>query len=233
VRDIPAGANHKARNQGKIGERLGARMLWCIPAAVQLLRCQGLTSMPESTNMANETDSLTAWQVNPDLAGLDPVSPADHCASLRHFAAGVTVISSADQTTRAALTATAVCSVTADPPRLVVFVNKNVRACAVIMASGNLCVNLLAADQQDIAMAFAGMLEGVDGEKRFDFGTWGSEVTGAPVLQDALATFDCRVVSILDESTHQAFLCEVLSTRSRTDCDALIYINGGFQRIAH
>ena len=132
---------------------------------------------------------------------------------------------------RAGLTATAVCSVTADPPRLVVFVNKNVVASQVILNSGALCVNVLAGEQEDVAKAFAGMVEGVHGDARFDYGQWRELSTGAPTLDDTLANFDCRVIKVFDESTHHAFLCEVLATRERNDGEALIYLNGGFRRI--
>lgn len=67
---------------------------------------------------------------------------------------------------------------------------------------------------------------------------WSSDIstrtpsTGAPTLDDTLANFDCRVIKVFDESTHHAFLCEVLATRERNDGEALIYLNGGFRRIA-
>ena len=52
--------------------------------------------------------------------------------------------------------------------------------------------------------------------------------TGAPQLDAALTNFDCRVIKVFDESTHHAFLCEVVQVRERQDGAALIYLNGGF-----
>ena len=47
-----------------------------------------------------------------------------------------------------------------------------------------------------------------------------------------LANFDCRVVKVFDESTHHAFLCEVLATRGLQDGEPLLYLNGAFRRLA-
>lgn len=171
------------------------------------------------------------WSPNADLAAMPAVTSDIHRGGMRHFAVGVSIITSRDGDTCAGLTATAVSSVTADPPRLVVFVNKNVVASNVILNSGALCVNVLAGEQEEVARAFAGMIEGVHGDARFRFGRWSEMVTGAPTLDGTLVNFDCRVVKVFDESTHHAFLCEVLAGRERHGGEALIYLNGTFRRI--
>ncbi|WP_298281532.1 flavin reductase family protein [Acidocella sp.] len=181
--------------------------------------------------MSTEINQLIDWQPNPALSGLDLVSPEAHRFGMRHFAAGVTILATGDNQERAGLTATAVVSVTADPPRLVAFVNKNVAAAELILRLGNLSVNVLADDQEDIARAFAGMMKDVHGPARFGFGDWGTAASGAPVLVNALTTFDTRVIKLYDESTHYAALCEVLATRERVEAKPLLYFNGGFHRL--
>ncbi len=181
--------------------------------------------------MSQQINQKLDWQPNPELAALPTITADDHRYGMRHFAVGVSIITARDGDRCAGLTATAVCSVTADPPRLVVFVNKNVQASEVIMNSGALCVNVLAGEQEEVAKVFAGMIKDVHGEARFEHGTWGRLATGAPALEDTLASFDCRVIKVFDESTHNAFLCEILATRERNDGEALIYLNGGFRRI--
>lgn len=185
----------------------------------------------EAATLTKEINQLLDWDANASLAAMPTVSALEHRNGMRHVAVGVSIIAAADGATRAGLTATAVCSVTADPPRLVVFVNKNVVADQVIRNSGALCVNVLAGEQEDVAKAFAGMIEGVHGDTRFGYGRWNTLATGAPALEGALTSFDCRVVKVYDESTHHAFLCEVLATRERNDGEALIYLNGGFRRL--
>lgn len=181
--------------------------------------------------MSQEINQLLDWLPNVRLSAMPTVSPEDHRYGMRHFAMGVTIITAGNGAARAGLTATAVCSVTADPPRLVVFVNKNVAASHIVLDSGALCVNVLAGDQEKIAKIFAGMVKEVHGNARFEHGQWHELVTGAPALDGALANFDCRVVKVFDESTHHAVLCEVLATRERNDGEALIYLNGSFCRI--
>lgn len=181
--------------------------------------------------MSQQINQVLDWQPNANLAVMPTVSSEDHRYGMRHFAVGVSIITARDGETRAGLTATAVCSVTADPPRLVVFVNKNVAASDVILNSGALCVNVLSGEQEEVAKAFAGMIKDVHGDARFVHGCWRELVTGAPTLDGALANFDCRVIKVFDESTHNAFLCEVLATCERNDGEALIYLNGAFRRI--
>ena len=120
------------------------------------------------------------------------------------------------------------CSVTADPPRLVVFINKNAYAADQILQSGLLCVNTLAEHQVELACIFAGMRKDITGPKRFQHGSWDTLTTGAPVLAGAKTNFDCRVVKVFDESTHYAFVCEVLATRSNETDGALLYMDGKF-----
>ncbi len=181
--------------------------------------------------MNSQINQLLDWQPNSRLSALPTVTSEDHRYGMRHFAIGVSIITSRDGEVRAGLTATAVCSVTADPPRLVVFVNKNVFASEVILKSGGLCVNVLEGGQEEVAKAFAGMVKDVQGDARFEHGTWRELVTGSPTLDGSLANFDCRVIKVFDESTHHAFLCEVLATCERNDGEALIYLNGAFRRI--
>jgi flavin reductase (DIM6/NTAB) family NADH-FMN oxidoreductase RutF len=150
---------------------------------------------------------------------------------MRFLASGVSIIASIHDGVRSGLTATAVCSVTADPPRLLVCVNKNVHAHNVIQASGILSVNLLSSQQEDIAKCFAGMQEGVSGTDRFSVGEWTQLITGAPILKHALVSFDCRVLESHTASSHTGLLCEVVGVRCGTDEDALVYFNGVFHAL--
>lgn len=172
------------------------------------------------------------WSSNADLRALPTVSTDLHRGGMRHLAAAVTIITSRADEDPVGLTATAVCSVTVDPPRMVVLVNKKVAAADAILASGALCINVLTADQEHLARVFAGMVEGVFGPARFAHGQWSARLSGAPVLDGALASFDCRVVKVFDESTHHAFLCEVLDASEPPGGDPLIYLDGAFRRLS-
>ena len=73
--------------------------------------------------VSKQINQLLDWNANPQLAVLPTVSADDHRVGMRNLAAAVTIITARDGDSHLGLTATAVCSVTAEPPRLVVFVN--------------------------------------------------------------------------------------------------------------
>ncbi|MFI4939842.1 MAG: flavin reductase family protein [Burkholderiales bacterium] len=156
------------------------------------------------------------------------VEPARFLGAIRYFAAGCTIIATSDGTERAGLTATAVCSVTAEPPRLLVCINRQVRAHAIILDSGTLSVNVLSEAQENLANRFAGMVKDIRGEERFLEGEWVAGRLGAPILAGSLASFDCRIVEAVPASTHTIFICEVLDVASDGDAAPLLFFNRAF-----
>lgn len=134
---------------------------------------------------------------------------------------------------RAGLTATAVCSVSAEPPRLMVCINRKVLAHELVAEGGALCVNLLAPAQLPEAKRFAGMVEGVVGEDRFAEGPWRQPEEGAPELTSAPAHFQCRIAEVIPASTHSMVLCDVVAvTVGKADALPLIYFDGHFMSAA-
>lgn len=181
-----------------------------------------------SHNGNEKINQMLDWQCNSDLFTLPLVDESEHRGGMRHLAAATSIITTVNNGERVGLTATAVCSVTAEPPRLVVFINKGTYAVNHIVATGLLCVNTLAASQTELACIFAGMRKEIPGPDRFQHGEWGTLVTGAPVLANAKVSFDCRVIKVFDESTHFAFLCEVLAVNANEKESALLYMGGKF-----
>ena len=155
-----------------------------------------------------------------DLADLPPVSAADYIAAVAQHVSSVCVITTAFDGERFGLTATAVASVSANPPRLLVCVNKSGQSHEKILRAGRFCVNVLTESQDRIAMAFAGMAGVAD---KFAVGEWKELKSGAPALIDAAASFDCRLASISDQSTHSVLFGDVIATRHAAGEDALLY----------
>jgi len=144
---------------------------------------------------------------------------------MRHLAASVTLITTREGKRRGGLTATAVCSVSAEPPQILVCVNKTASAHDSIGTAGFFCVNILAPDHRKIAERFAGM-DGVEGDARFaDMGEWSTLTTGAPVLKEAVVSFDCRVVLVTEVGTHSVFFCEVDAIEHGSGREGLIYFD--------
>jgi flavin reductase (DIM6/NTAB) family NADH-FMN oxidoreductase RutF len=154
-------------------------------------------------------------------------SAEDFRRAMRHLAGGVAIIATDHDGHRAGLAATAVCSVSADPPTILVCINAQGRAHEPIHASGRFSVNLLAREQEALARRFSGET-GIRGEDRFLEGAWTSLVTGAPVLEGALASLDCRVSEVVRMATHSVFFGSVVAVTSRPGAQPLIYSHGTY-----
>src|SRR5476649_1971230 len=111
--------------------------------------------------------------------------------AMRRVASTVHVLTTLHQGRRFGLTATAVCSLSIDPPSLLVCVNRTSEAHDAIVASRRICINVLAEGQSAVAARFSGAF-GDKGEERFVEATWYALATGAPALVDAAAVFDCQ-----------------------------------------
>ena len=106
------------------------------------------------------------------------------------------------------------------------------RTLAVIEAAGLFCVNTLPGDGLDLAEIFASR-RGIEGEARFARRNWTTLATGAPVLTDAVAAFDCRLTAVQDVATHRILLGEVVGLGGATAAPdrSLIYRQRQFQAV--
>ncbi|WJJ94495.1 flavin reductase family protein [Neopusillimonas aromaticivorans] len=137
--------------------------------------------------------------------------PAEFRQGMRRLAAAVCVIATEnDAGHRAGLTATAVCSVSATPPTLLVCVNRQNSSCEAIRDAGRFSVNALEQNDRVIAEQFA---MPVSAEQKFSQGTWATLQTGAPVLQSAIVAFDCIVANTVDVGTHTIFFGQIAGLR--------------------
>lgn len=164
-----------------------------------------------------------AMPAEPELA---PVGRREYRDAMARLGAAVNVVTTDGPGGRHGFTASAVCSVTDDPPTLLVCLNRGSSASAIVHANGVLCVNTLAAGQQALSDRFGG---GVPPAERFGAGDWRPGVTGAPVLAGALASFDCRIVRYVEVGTHDVLFCEVVGLGEEGAREGLMY----FQRRYH
>jgi len=126
------------------------------------------------------------------------------------------------------VTATAVCSLTVEPPSVIACINRETWVGQLAPQSGNFCVNVLARGQQPVAETFAGRT-GLAAADRFQVGAWSDHETGAPVLEDAIASFDCDLDQAVEFATHVILIGRVRKTvGGRSDAEPLIYVDGGF-----
>ena len=124
-------------------------------------------------------------------------------AGMRRLASGVSLVTSLRGDERVGLAATSVCSLSLEPPTLLVCIRQGSSLFEAIGQSGILCVNVLRDDQAHLVEPFGSSERR---HERFASGRWTTFATGAPVLADALAAFDCRVVETIPYSTHAMIL---------------------------
>ncbi|WP_201537971.1 flavin reductase [Psychrobacter immobilis] len=129
-------------------------------------------------------------------------------------------------------TASAVCSVTDTPPTLLVCINQTARSHAHFIDNKTLSVNVLGAQHEQLSNAFASKL---CSEERFQQGSWRTLKTGAPILEDALVSFDCEIEQVQTVGTHSIFMCRVVAIRQSeqeggTD-ESLVYFNRSYHQV--
>ncbi len=152
----------------------------------------------------------------------------DFKQAMRQCAGAVALVTvGRENGSRTGLTVTSACSLSDDPPSLVVCVNRNASAHARIRAERALAINFLHEDHAALALTFSGQ-KGINGDDRFGFGQWTRAVTGAPVLVDAVAAFDCVLTQEFETKTHSIFVAEVRGVSHSPAATPLVYLRSNF-----
>ncbi|KPL55001.1 hypothetical protein ABB55_24520 [Prosthecomicrobium hirschii] len=163
-----------------------------------------------------------------DPPGIDP---AAFRLAMRELAGGVSVVTTGRGALRTGLTATSVTSLSAEPPALLVCINRSSSVLRVLREHQAFAVNILKAGHEDVADRFAGR-SGAYGAARYGDAEWTELTTGMPVLADALAAFDCRVEAILDWHSHAVVIGRIEALASTGGDGALVYWRGGYRGVA-
>jgi flavin reductase len=149
----------------------------------------------------------------------------DFRAAMRRLAATVSVVTIWEGTRPLGMTATAVTSLAADPPSLLVCVNKSATMHDSLAGVGHFCVNLLHSEQETVAKMFA---DSSTRDVRFATGGWLQEDQNPPYLPDAQAVFLCEKIQTIAFGTHNIYIGAVRNVRFRRDVNPLIYVDGRF-----
>ena len=149
---------------------------------------------------------------------------------MRSFAGAVCLLTSAREGRRYGMTATAVCSAAADPPTVLVCVNRSTTTHEAMQHSGVFCVNVLRAEDRELSGLFSGGAQ--KGEGRFRDSQWTRLSTGSPVLIESLVSFDCKVVNRLVHGTHTVYLGEVEELLIGKKGKPLLYADGQYAKLA-
>jgi flavin reductase (DIM6/NTAB) family NADH-FMN oxidoreductase RutF/DNA-binding MarR family transcriptional regulator len=145
---------------------------------------------------------------------------------MRRFAASVNVVTSADGEQKNGMTATAVCSVTAEPPSALIIVNRSNRSYGTIARTKKFAVNVLANDQRHLAAHFASKFP-----KPFSDVPHRSGTTGCPLIEGADAHIECVVIQEVDVGTHTIFVGKIVAT-GKSNRAPLLYHEGQYHALA-
>jgi flavin reductase (DIM6/NTAB) family NADH-FMN oxidoreductase RutF len=158
------------------------------------------------------------------------VSPDDFRGAMRHLAAGVSVITAGRAKDITGMTVTSVSSLSVDPATLIVSINRESSSWPLVKRYGFFGVNILNADQIDVAERFTGK-GGLKGAERFAGAEWITLASGVPMLVGALAAVDCEVEDIVERHSHAILIGRVLDLKLSSRTAALAYWQGQYVAI--
>jgi flavin reductase len=152
--------------------------------------------------------------------------PEQFRQAMRRLVATVTIVTAGDEHGRAGMVATAVMSVSAEPPSLVIGVNRDAGVWRAITDTKRFTVNLLSTRHTPLVHPFAGQLQGED---RFTLGEWHTHASLTPYLADAVVSLFCRVDAHMDYGTHTLFVGAVEEIRMVDEAgEPLLWRDGSF-----
>ncbi|HEV2591398.1 MAG TPA: flavin reductase family protein [Gaiellaceae bacterium] len=137
-----------------------------------------------------------------------------------NFATGITIVTAADSGQQYGTTVSAVCSLSLEPPMLLVCLNRTSRTMAVVDRTRHFAVNILGVGQGELARAFA-----TDRDDKFDDVEFDEGQFGVPLLRDAIAHIECTVRETATGGTHTVFFGEV-QRAERFEGEPILYYRG-------
>lgn len=158
------------------------------------------------------------------------VSPDDFRGAMRQLTGGVSVITVGWGKDVSGMTVSSVASLSVDPPTLIVSINRAASSWPLLKRHGCFGVNILTADQVDIAERFAGK-GGLKGADRFAGAECTTRASGVPLLAAALAAIDCEVEETIERHSHAIIIGRVLDVVVSPRKAALAYWQGQYVAI--
>lgn len=146
--------------------------------------------------------------------------------AMAHLNSAVNIVTTAGKAGRVGLTISALCSVTDNPPTLLMCINQKSDTHDIFNINKYVCINILNSQQQDLALHFANMADS-SMEQRLSWDCWQSNHLGIPVLKDAVANLEGKIIGQNIVGTHSVFFVELDHIQVNSQ-DALGYFNRHF-----
>ena len=164
------------------------------------------------------------------LADVRPGDSESLKLALRSLAGGVSIITTGSGDARTGATVTSATALSVDPPRMLVALNRSSSTWPVLEKAGFFGVNIVGAAHEGLANQFAGV-GGLKGSDRYNGHAWSPLVTGALLLEDAVAGIDCEVEEAIERHSHVIVIGAVKAIRL-TGGRSLVYQGGAYHRLA-
>ncbi|WP_162924451.1 flavin reductase family protein [Rubrobacter indicoceani] len=160
------------------------------------------------------------------------MTPGEELRSvMRHFPGGVTVVTCGPEEDAEGMTASAVISVSLDPPLMLVSVQRDARIRDKILDRKHYAINFLAEDQEGLSRLFASPERSGGLEAAHSLGG-GPGKTGAPLASGAIASVECELEATYPGGDHELFLGRVVAVHpGETGKNPLVYHEGGYPRL--
>ena len=144
--------------------------------------------------------------------------------AMRHVSATVYAVTTGHAGERFGIIATAVNSLSFDPPSLLACINRTASLHDPLASADRFCINVLGLANRDVADCF---MRGGSGEERFSIGEW-EELEGVPVLADAQSSLVCSLAHRHSYGTHTIFIGDLIAARHRQNARPLTYYDGRY-----
>ena len=153
----------------------------------------------------------------------DEIGMGEFWRTLGERAIGATLVTTDSATGPNGFLGLSASHVTANPPTMIVSIDKKTSALQGVLDKGHFAVNFLPEGYAELANAFGGK-----GEKLFEDGKWDTLATGAPVLKDALGVFDCEVEKVVEHGDISIIIGAVKGVRAAGAGEPLVFFRGKF-----
>ncbi|WP_299816626.1 flavin reductase [uncultured Roseibium sp.] len=150
--------------------------------------------------------------------------------AMSRIAAAVHVVTTDGPAGRMGATVSAACSVSDDPPSILICLNRQTRIHGAVLENRCFCLNTLSDDHEAISDAFAGR-ENLDMPDRFAKGDWTPLATGCPALDSARLSVDCDVYAVTEMGTHSIVIGTVADLRMTDPGKSLLYVRRGYKSL--
>ncbi|UUP19253.1 flavin reductase [Nitratireductor thuwali] len=158
------------------------------------------------------------------------IAPQDYRDAMARFAGAVHIVTTDGAAGLRGVTAIAACSVSDNPPIVLVCLNRQNPNNDLFLKNGVFALNTLSAGQEELSNAFSG-LTGLPPEERFALAQWETLSSGAPCLKGAIAVFDCHVMDTKDLATHRIYFGKVTGLRVGANLKPLLYHDRGYRTL--